>query len=309
VSQSTIVVSLPSETVRTAVGALPDGAEPVLWAMDGPPPAPRIDLVVAPYLAKPGQVLAHLEGVETALVQSQSIGYDGVAEALPPGHVFANASSVHETATAELTLALILAARRGIPGFVRDAGLGRWAPALYPGLADCTVLLVGIGGVGRAIEARLAPFETTVLRVASRARTDEKGVVHGLDELATLLPAADVVVLAVPLTDATTHLVDERFLSSMRDGALLVNIARGAVVDTDALLRHTASGRLSAALDVTDPEPLPGGHPLLALPNVLVTPHVGGLSAAMMPRMGRLVRVQVDRLLEGREPLNVVLRS
>jgi len=309
VDRSGLVVSFPGRTLAEEVGDLPDGVEAVLWDMTGPAPVPRIDMVVAPYMGKAASELAHLADVEVGFVQSQSIGYDNVQGALPPGIVFANASSVHETATSELTLALVLAAQRGIPDFVRAAAERRWAPALHPSLADSTVLLVGYGGVGRAIEARLLPFETTVVRVASRARTDERGVIHGIDEISDLLPDADIVVIGVPLGDSTRGLVDDGFLSDMKDGALLVNIARGPVVDTDALLAHTGSGRLRAALDVTDPEPLPDGHPLFALPNVLISPHVGGATAAMMPRMARLVHAQVDRLLHGRSPLNVVLRS
>jgi phosphoglycerate dehydrogenase-like enzyme len=242
-------------------------------------------------------------------VQSQSIGYDDVPGALPAGHVFANAASVHETSTAELAVGLMIAAQRGIADFVRAAGEGRWAPARHASLADRRVLLVGYGGVGRAIEARLAPFEVELTRVASRARDDERGRIHGIDELPTLLPRAEIVVVVVPLTDATTRLVDAGFLAALSDGALVVNVARGPVADTDAILAEAASGRLRFALDVTDPEPLPDGHPLFALPNVLVSPHVGGATTAMMPRMARLLRDQIERMRRGEEPRNVVLRS
>jgi phosphoglycerate dehydrogenase-like enzyme len=216
---------------------------------------------------------------------------------------------VHETSTAELALALILALQRGIPGYVRSAERGRWAPTRENSLADRTVLLVGFGGVGRAIEERLLPFETTVVRVASSARDDAHGRIHGIDELPALLPEADIVVIGVPLSDETRHLVDDAFLTRLQDGAMLVNIARGPVVDTDAVLDHARRGRLRFALDVTDPEPLPEGHPLFTAPNVLISPHVGGASSAMMPRMGRLLRRQIERMLAGEEPLNVVLRS
>jgi phosphoglycerate dehydrogenase-like enzyme len=134
-------------------------------------------------------------------------------------------------------------------------------------------------------------------------------VIHGFESLHDLLPLADVVVVAVPLTEQTTHLIDDSFLRQMRDGSLLVNIARGNVADTEALLAHASTGRLRLALDVTDPEPLPEGHPLFFLANVLITPHVGGRSSAMLPRMVRLLREQIARMLAGVEPLNVVLRS
>jgi len=307
-TDATLLVSVPGATLRDALGTPPAGAEVVLWNMESPAPADHIDLVVPPYMGTADR-LAALAGVTTRLVQSQSIGYDDIAAVLPPGHVFANAASVHETSTAELTLALVLAAQRGIPDFVRAAGEGRWAPARHESLADRRVMLLGYGGVGRAIEARLAPFEVELVRVASRARDDETGHVHGIDELPELLPAADIVIVGVPLTDATTGLVDDAFLSAVPDGALVVNIARGRVADTDAILDHATTGRLRFALDVTDPEPLPDGHPLFALPNVLISPHVGGASTAMMPRMARLLREQIERMLRGDEPLNVVLRS
>jgi phosphoglycerate dehydrogenase-like enzyme len=124
-----------------------------------------------------------------------------------------------------------------------------------------------------------------------------------------LLPGADVVIIAVPLNDSTTHLVDDAFLTAMHDGALLVNIARGPVADTQAILDHASSGRLRFALDVTDPEPLPDGHPLFALENVLISPHVGGATSAAIPRLVRLVKEQIERLRHGEEPLNVVIRT
>ncbi|MFC9558851.1 2-hydroxyacid dehydrogenase [Agromyces sp. NPDC056965] len=303
-----LLVSLPGATLRDAIGPLPEGVDVVLWDLTGPAPAEHVDLVVPPYMGASAK-LGALEGVTTRLVQSQSIGYDDVAAALPPGHVYANAASVHETSTAELTLALVLAAQRGIPDFVRAASEGRWAPARHASLADRRVLIVGYGGVGKAIEDRLLPFEVEVTRVASRARADERGRIHGIDELPALLPDAEIVIVGVPLTEATTDLVDDAFLSALPDGALVVNIARGRVADTDAIIDHATRGRLRFALDVTEPEPLPDGHPLFALPNVLVSPHVGGASTAMMPRMARLVRDQVERMLRGDEPRNVVLRS
>lgn len=307
-----IVVSVPGSTLLNAYEALPGeppaNVEFVRWDLASPAPRDAFDIVVPPYMGG-AAVLRGLEGVPTRLVQSQSIGYDGVAEMLPPGSVFANASSVHEASTAELALALILALQRGIPDFVRAAEHGRWAPARLASLADRRVLIVGYGGVGKAVESRLAGFEVEITRVASVARDDGDRHVHGIDELAGLLPNADVVVLGTPLTDATHHLVDDAFLSALPDGALVVNVARGGVADTDAVLKHARQGRLRFALDVTDPEPLPDGHPLFTAPGVLISPHVGGASSAMMPRMARLLRRQVERMIAGEPPVNVVLRT
>lgn len=307
-NSSRLIVSVPGQTLRKALGAVPDGVDVIEWKMTGEAPTGKIDIVVPPYMDQVGG-LGLLENVQTRLVQSQSIGYNGVADALPAGHVFANAATVHETSTAELTLALILASQRGIPGFVRAADEGRWAPVRCASLADRTVLLVGYGGVGQAVEERLLPFECHVVRVARTSRSDARGPIHAIEDLPDLLPEADIVVVGVPLNESTTHLVDDAFLNRMPDGSLLVNIARGPVASTAAILTHAQSGRLRFALDVTDPEPLPDGHPLFALPNVLITPHVGGASTAMMPRMARLLRRQIDLMLAGDDPVNVVVRS
>src|SRR5699024_4574015 len=152
---------------------------------------------------------------------------------------------------------------------VRDQDAEHWRWLQRPSLADRTVIVLGHGGVGRETARRLAAFDVDLVRVASHARDDDAGRIHGVDELPELLPRADVVVLAVRLSRDTYRLVDDAFLTSMRDGALLVNVARGKVVDTDALVAHLQAGRIRAALDVTDPEPLPPGHPLWSAPGAL----------------------------------------
>jgi phosphoglycerate dehydrogenase-like enzyme len=299
-----LTVSVPPGALREALGALPDGVELLEWDLDGPAPRDHIDLVVRPNV----RGLAPLEWLSTVsarLVQSPAIGFDGVAGVLPPGHVLANAAGVHEDSTAEQAVTLVLAAQRDVPYYVHTAEEGRWATRTSPGVLGRTVLLLGVGGVGQAVEARLRPFGPSIVRVGRTARDG----VHGADELPVLLPRADVVVVTVRLDASTVRLVDAGFLAQMRDGALLVNVARGSVVDTDALVAATASGRLRAALDVTDPEPLPREHPLWRIPGVLVTPHVAGATPEAMPRMARLVRAQVDRMLAGEPPLNVVVRS
>jgi len=253
------------------------------------------------------RVLERLEGVEVGLVQGQSIGYDGVAAILPEGLVFANAASVHETSTAELAVGLAIAAQRHIDAFAVDTAAGRWAPVFAQSLADRRVLLLGYGGVGKAVAARLEPFEVELTPVASRARVEDGVAVHGIDELPELLPRAEIVILTLPGGEATQGLVDDAFLSALPDGALIVNVGRGTLVDTDALVDHVRRGRIRAALDVTDPEPLPDGHALWALPGVLIAPHVGGASSAMRPRVAKLVRTQIERLAAGEPPINVVL--
>ncbi|MDZ8200553.1 2-hydroxyacid dehydrogenase [Microbacterium sp. SSW1-59] len=300
-----LVVSVPTERLATDIRPLPDGVEVVIWPMDGPAPQNRFDMVVPPYMSMKS-VLDHLAGIEVGLVQSQSIGYEGVADLLPAGMRFANASSVHETSTAELAVGLAIAAQRGIDRFARTQAHGRWEPFVAPSLADRRVMLLGYGGVGKAIAARLAGFEVEIVPVASRARTEDGLRVHDVDDLPDLLPTTDIVITSLPGGASTHHIIDDAFLTALPDDALVVNVGRGPLIDTDALVDHITRGRIRAALDVTDPEPLPTGHPLWTLPGVLIVPHVGGASTAMTPRISRLVRTQIERLVAGEEPLNVV---
>ncbi|GAA3390546.1 2-hydroxyacid dehydrogenase [Streptomyces roseoviridis] len=285
---------------------------------DGGPDFPadpeRCAFYVVPYMKGEEVACRPLPAMGSVrVVQTLSAGIDHVTPglgALRPGVRLCNARGVHEASTAELTLALILASLRGIPGFVRGQDAEEWRAGFYPALADKSVLIVGYGSIGAAIEDRLVPFECArVVRVARSARATERGPVHALSELPALLPEADVVVLSVPLTPGTRHLADAGFLARMKDGALLVNVARGPVVDTAALLKEAERGRITAALDVTDPEPLPAGHPLWHAPGVLVSPHVGGSTSAFMPRAKRLLAAQLTRFAAGEEPGNVVLTT
>ena len=262
----------------------------------------EVEFYVPPYQVGPrvGEVLPRMTGLR--VVQTMTAGVDNVRAHIPPGVTLCNGRGIHDTSTAELALTLILSSLRGIPDFVRAQDRATWEPQWRPALADRRVLLVGYGAIGEAIEARLRPFEVEVVRVA---RTGRDGV-HPIGALPDLLPEVDVVVLVVPLTDATRGLVDADFLARMKDDALLVNVARGAVVDTDALVAALHSGRIHAAVDVVDAEPMPADHPFWTAPNLLVSPHVGGASSAMWPRAHRLVREQLARYAAGAPLANVM---
>ncbi|WP_298743037.1 2-hydroxyacid dehydrogenase [uncultured Microbacterium sp.] len=304
----TLLVSVPRPELARDLEPLPEGVEVIVWPMDAAPPREHIDLVVPPYMAL-HRALPLLADLQTRLVQGQSIGYEGIAEMLPTGITFANAATVHETSTAELAVALTLAVQRHLDAFAVDGQSGTWAPVFAQSLADRRVVLLGYGGVGKAVAARLAPFEAEIVPVASRAR-DEDGIhVHGIDELADLLPTADIVILSLPGGESTRHIIGEAELAALPDGALIVNVGRGPLIDTDALVRHASAGRIRAGLDVTDPEPLPQDHPLWNTPGVLISPHVGGASSAMHPRIAALVRRQIGHLLAGEEPENIVVRT
>ncbi|MFF3724045.1 2-hydroxyacid dehydrogenase [Streptomyces erythrochromogenes] len=296
------------------VAGLPDAFRYRQWDGEDAFPADPADCVfyVAPYM-KSAEVtvrpLAEMPAVR--VVQTLTAGIDDVLGRLGdlrPGVRLCNAAGVHTASTAELALALTLASLRGIPGMVRGQDREEWHSGFYDALADKSVLIIGYGSIGSAIEDRLVPFECErIERVARTARTTARGPVHALADLPGLLPQADVVVLVTPLTDATRGLVGAEFLGRMKDGALLVNVSRGPVVDTKSLLAEVESGRLRAALDVTDPEPLPAGHPLWHAPNVLITPHVGGSSSAFEPRAKRLLARQLTRFAAGEPVEHTVL--
>ena len=297
---------MPTERLARDLEPLPEGVELVLWPMEGPAPRERFDMVVPPYMSMKN-VLEHLQGVDVGLLQSQSIGYEGVDELLPDGVPYANASTVHEASTAELAVALTLAAQRRIPEFVRAQEQHSWRARFSESLADRRVTLLGFGGVGKAIAARLVGFEVEVTAVASRAREENGSVVRAIADLHEVLAGTEIVIASLPGGDATRHVLDAAALAALPDGALVVNVGRGPLIDTDALVAEVSAGRLRTALDVTDPEPLPEDHPLWSLPGALVVPHVGGASSAMRPRIARLVRRQIDRLRAGEPPLNIVI--
>lgn len=303
-------VWLPYADAVERMGGVPEGIEVDVYDGSGDPPASigEVELYVLPYFAglAPARLMSAMPSLRVA--QTLTAGVDDVRPHVPAGVTLCNARGVHDASTAELAVALVLASLRGIPDFARAAG--GWDARRRDALADRTVLIVGYGSVGAAVERRLSGFECQVRRVARTSRggigIDDDDAVHGIGALDDLLPTADVVILTVPMTAQTRGLVDAAFLSRMPDGALLVNVSRGPVVRTDALLEEVASGRLRAALDVTDPEPLPPDHPLWSCPNVLISPHVGGNTTAFLPRAMRLVAEQLRRHAEGEPLLNVI---
>ncbi|MFJ4860316.1 2-hydroxyacid dehydrogenase [Streptomyces sp. NPDC088748] len=300
----------PAEEIE----GLPDCFRYRLWDGEDAFPADPADCVfyVAPYMKSPEVTVRPLAAMAAVqVVQTLTAGIDHVLGGLGdlrPGVRLCNAAGVHTASTAELALALTLASLRGIPGMVRGQDREEWRSGFYDALADKSVLIIGYGSIGSAIEERLVAFECgPVARVARTARTGPRGPVHALADLPGLLPSADVVILVTPLTEATRGLAGADFLGRMKDGALLVNVSRGPVVDTKSLLAEVESGRLRAALDVTDPEPLPAGHPLWHAPNVLITPHVGGSSSAFEPRAKRLLARQLTRFAAGEPVEHLVL--
>ncbi|HZX07367.1 2-hydroxyacid dehydrogenase [Kribbella sp.] len=297
---------LPWEDPGAFLGGVPAGVDVEVFSGGERPASPdEVEFYVPSYMGGGDVFDVVKEMPALKVVQLQTAGFEHVQSRLADGVTLCNARGVHDASTAELAVGLILATFRNLPRAVRDQERQVW-PDSYDqvddSLADRTVLILGYGAIGEALERRLSGFECDIVRVARRARDG----VHPISELPELLPRADVVVLLTPATAETKRMVDATFLKRMKDGALLVNVARGVVVDTDALLAELGTRRIRAALDVTDPEPLPAGHPLWSAPNVLINPHRGGASTAFAPRVARLVRAQLERYASGEPLINVV---
>jgi phosphoglycerate dehydrogenase-like enzyme len=287
---------------------VPEGVEAAYY--DGGEAVPDglgdVEFYVLPYDRgpEPPKLIAGLPSLR--VVQSLSAGVEALVPLLPADVRLANGRGLHDLSVAEHALALIHAAQRDLPRWFAQQARGEWTREHTRSLADSRVLLVGYGSIGRAIERQLVAAEAVVTRVASRARPDDD--VHGVAELRDLLPQADIVVLVLPDSPATRGLIGADELAALPAGALVVNVGRGTAIDTDALLAETRAGRLRAALDVVDPEPLPADHPLWTVPGVVITPHIAGGSASFYPRAKSLVAEQLRRYAKGEELLNLVER-
>ncbi|WP_061965023.1 2-hydroxyacid dehydrogenase [Demequina aurantiaca] len=309
-----ITVSVPYPAIADALGDVGPDARVVVWdpSVDDVEPAERdaINVVCVPHF-KGGRTLYSriAQCSKVSLIQIASAGYEHAAPFVPAGVSLANARGVHDTRTAEFAITLALASQRRMVEIVNAQQRGEWLPfKVDPSLADRKALVVGYGSIGAAIGSRLRAMEVDVEGVATRARTAEDGTtVHAIADVISVLPTAELVFLVTPHNDATHHLVNAEFLAAMPDNALLVNVGRGACVDTDALVVALETGRIRAALDVTDPEPLPEGHPLWSAPNVIVAPHVAGNTELTNRRYTDMVRAQINALRAGTEPINLVM--
>lgn len=289
---------------RQCAGPMPKGVELHLIPEGSPLPAAirGVEFLVPPYDSRPVlELLAQMP--KLTVVQAISAGTEWLLPWVPEGVTVCSARGTRDTAVAEWVLAAIFAMEKRLPVFMGRQAKHVWSPELLEEIAGKQALLVGYGSIGRCVADKLAALGVDVAPVASAARPG----VHGVEALPQLLGTADIVVLTVPLTPLTRHLLDDRMISRMRPGALLVNASRGAVVDTDALGDHLAAGRIRAALDVTDPEPLPREHPLWDAPNLFLTPHLAGDSPQAEQRVYRFIGEQIRRYAAG-EPLRNIVR-
>ena len=295
---------VPVPEVATALEGLPGASVEVVAPDGGPLPAAaaEVEFYVPPFFPARPAIEAMADLPRLRVVQALTAGIDRYLPYLPPGVTLCNARGAHDASTAEWVVAAILAAVRDLPYFALEQAEQRWSYRFTDSMAGKTVLIVGYGSIGQAVEQRLAGFEVEVSRVARRARDG----VAPVSDLSALLPTADVVVILAPVTAETIGMVDAGFLARMKDGALLVNAARGSLVVTDALVAELRQGRLRAAVDVTDPEPLSPGHPLWEVPGLLITPHVAASTPVSAARSVAFVRAQAARFIGGQPLQNVI---
>ncbi|OLF18792.1 2-hydroxyacid dehydrogenase [Actinophytocola xanthii] len=301
----TITVLVPDEQGVAALAGV--GNITVVRYDPGAPLPGDAEVLVPSFLAETDPAVYVEQLPSLRLIQLLTTGAENWVGRIPEHVLLSTARGAHGGSTAEWALGALIAIYRELIPFERARVDRNWTRRPTDTLQDKRVLVLGAGDLGQRMRRRLEACDATATLVGSRARRDADGVeIHGIDEVPDLLGEHDAVVLMVPLTEATTGLVDARFLARMPDGAVLVNAARGKVVHTDALVAELRSGRLRAALDVTEPEPLPPDHPLWTAPGLLLTPHVAGSVHDYSRRAYAVVAAEVARFAAGEEPENLV---
>ena len=237
------------------------------------------------------------------ILQMPNAGYDDAIEYVREGMTLCNGKSIHDDSTAELAVGLTIASLRGFPDFIRNQDKSAWVHVKNQSINDKKIGIVGFGSIGKTIAKMLAGFAVEIVPFTQSGR-DNTISITDLDQH---LPTLDIVILILPLTAESKHLFNAKRLGLMKNGSLLVNVARGPIVETDALVKELNSGRITAALDVTDPEPLPSDHPLWQAKGVLISPHVGGNTSAFEKRAKKLIESQLQLLLEGKSLNNIIV--
>ncbi|WP_335987300.1 2-hydroxyacid dehydrogenase [Glycomyces sp. MUSA5-2] len=297
-------VWIAHEAGRALLGELPADVDVEVYdgRSDYPSDPATVEFWVPPFLAQSKVTTPLRDMTSLKAIQLLSAGAEVWVPVVPPGVTLCDARGVHTGVTAEWTVGAVIASMRGFDLFARQQARHEWRVEWTTTAVGKRALIVGAGDIGEKVADVLTALGVEVEKVARRERPG----VHPIAAIDTLLPEFDIVILILPLTDATRGLVDAKFLSRMKDGALLVNAARGPIVDTDALVAEVASGRLRCAVDVVDPEPLPPGHPLWDLDGALITPHAGASVDGTLDRAYAPIGPQLRRFAAG-EPLENVV--
>jgi phosphoglycerate dehydrogenase-like enzyme len=265
----------------------------------------QIDFYVPSYMGG-AQALSYAAKMPNLKVlQMLNAGYDDALAYMRPGLTLCNARGVHDASTAELAVGLAISSRRGFPEFMRNQISGTWNHHRTGALSDSKIGIIGYGSIGKKIAQNLSGFDVHITAFTQSGRDGSLTI----DQLDSHLPELDIVILILPLSDSSRRLFDKARLAKMKDGALLINVARGPVIDTDALLAELQSQRIFAALDVTDPEPLPADHPLWGAPTLQIVPHIGGNSTAFEPRGRALIESQLALIAAGKELNHIVAQA
>lgn len=238
-------------------------------------------------------------------LQVPNAGFEDAIPYCAPGVVLCNARGVHDASTAELAVALAIASRRGFADFSAAAQSGTWAHKRYPSFNDSSIAILGAGSIATTLKSYLAPYNVEIT-LYSRSGSQGSELITQFD---SKIKEYDIVFIVMPLNDESKNFFNAKRLAALKDGAVIVNVARGGIIDTDALVAELESRRIFAGLDVTDPEPLPNDHPLWQAPHCIIAPHVGGDSTAFEPRGKKLVESQLALLAQGLEPANIVWRG
>jgi len=265
----------------------------------------QITFYVAPYMGGRKALEWSSSMPNLKILQVPNAGFDDALEFLRPGMTLCNARGVHDASTAELAIALAISTRRGFYDFARAQQAGKWAPKRYESFNDSKIGIIGAGSIARTLASYLSPYD---VEISFFSRSGSDGAIP-ISDLDAHLPHLDILFLVLPLNAESKHLIDKKRLKLMKDGAVLVNVGRGPIVDTEALVEELNTGRIFAGLDVTDPEPLTEGHPLWSAKNLILSPHVGGNSTAFDSRAKKLIEKQLNLISKGEEPENIVARG
>jgi phosphoglycerate dehydrogenase-like enzyme len=265
----------------------------------------QITFYVAPYMGGRKALEWSSSMPNLKILQVPNAGFDDALEFLRPGMTLCNARGVHDASTAELAIALAISTRRGFYDFARAQQAGKWAPKRYESFNDSKIGIIGAGSIARTLASYLSPYD---VEISFFSRSGSDGAIP-ISDLDAHFPHLDILFLVLPLNAQSKHLINKKRLKLMKDGAVLVNVGRGPIVDTEALVEELNTGRIFAGLDVTDPEPLTEGHPLWSAKNLILSPHVGGNSTAFDSRAKKLIEKQLNLISKGEEPENIVARG